>query len=110
MSIVWTWDIPPDEYVRCTESPIYITKANLRKLGRRNDRIVNVGYEAVPCPGDRRYTIILRYFWLTRRDHFFGGVGLAEDEWWSSPDNMPSEGIRVRDIQPTQLPPDWRYL
>lgn len=98
--IVWLRDIPPDEYVRCTPSRGLTTAGQLRRMSRQKGRTIIVGFEVEPYPRDKRYLVLVRYFWLTSRDHFFGGAGHKADEWWSSPDNMPSEGIRVRDIHP----------
>lgn len=102
--IVWSMEIPPDEYVRCITPNYrcYRTRTQLKKfLGGTKGRVVNVGYEVVPSE-DKRYMLLLRYFFLYRRDHFFGGEDLRPEEWWSDPSVMPSEGIRVRDIKPLQ--------
>jgi hypothetical protein len=99
--IVWGVDIPPEEYVRCTvcSSGSYVTRGSLKRFLGAKCKLVYVRYEAVPSD-DKRYMLLLRYFFLTRRDHFFKGVGLRPDEWWSDPNLMPSEGVRVRDIKP----------
>ena len=105
--IVWLKDIPQDEYVRVNDHNYYDlqTQKQIDRMFRKRkwSDITVVGYEAVPDWYSKKELILVRHFLLYGRDHFFGGAGLAPDRWWSDPERIPSEGLRVRDIVETPL-------